>query len=347
MADVTILHWNIETFGPSRYTNNPNNNYIILYIASVIERTNSEIVCLVEIIYSVAVTIVGDLLDAVSRVQGLDPTNSPWRAVAFNNNFNHEGYVILYRTDKSFLPYSIVNAAAGANQTPAHGLANLDTAGNAVPFPTPHTPGGGRTPGFALFQTTDNNRFFSVLTYHAMFGQNTARGVQNVPRLAIIQQFGAGPTAIQTSLISGDFNVDYTTSPGDYANMLALPSTPATTQLTSIKNDPKSSDDPLSFRANAYDNIFQKTPVTARVGVVTDLMVESAVILPPAKPPPAAQPYVGYLVPVMASWEIQHITQHKILNPIVKLPPDSMDTAWDFVRECISNHYPVSVKVTI
>lgn len=155
-------------------------------------------------------------------------------------------------------------------------------------------------------------------------------------------------TAVNGCLIAGDFNVDFNLNPGDYANVLGLPSVNATAENTSLKdNPPLAINNPLDYRANAYDNIFQKPIGGAHAGFVTDLLVESAIVPAPALPPPAAQPYAGFLATCAANFDVAHIPNIRTQFPIAALPPTDMGTAWDFVREAISNHYPVRVTTTI
>jgi hypothetical protein len=349
MAVITTLHWNIETYGPGKWANG-NNVHMVNYIATLADHVDADIICLVEIKNSIAGLLPGMLATDINAIQGIAAANNPWRSVHINSGFNSECSMIMYRTDRNFLPYHLVNGT-GANVVPEHGPCMNDVAGNRIQFPSRMTAQGGRRPFYATFETTDTNNIFSVITYHAMYGAATPLGVNRLPSVDIITQFDDGPppTAIPSSLISGDFNVDYILYPGDYANMLALPSTDAVNEDTSLRNNPGPSNDPTTFRESAYDNVFQVTPVAANAGAVTDLMVESAVVpaVPAPPPPPAAQAHVGVLSAAAGAFVVANIGTRWIANAVAVVPPVNMDDAWSFVREAISNHYPVSVNTTI
>ncbi|MCO5950980.1 hypothetical protein [Mucilaginibacter flavidus] len=345
MANITLLHWNIETYGPAKYFNANNANFVN-YIARLVLNVNADIFAMVEVKNSTSLVVPPIISTAICALQGL--LFDPWRSVRVNSGYNNEAYIIMYRTDRNFLP--IDNALnTGANIIPDNGLGMDNVAGNRINFPSRHTAKGGRRPFYVTFETTDTNQRFSVISYHAMFGVATPYGIIRLPDLNYITEFDDG-TPIDASLISGDFNVDYNIDFAYYANMLALPTEEATNDNTSLKNNPLGGNDPATFLANAYDNIFQ-TVITGMTptGDVTNLMIESAVVNGPQPPPPAAQPHVGNLSAEAGAFNIAALNNYlaRIANPIVALPPVDMDTAWDFVREGISNHYPVAVTVTI
>lgn len=347
MANITLLHWNIETYGPAKYFNANNANFIN-YIARLVANVNADIFAMVEVKNSTSLLVPPLIATAINVIYGILPAANPWRSVRVDSGYNNEAYIIMYRTDRNFLPIDD-QQASGVNTIPDHGLGMDDVNGNRINFPSRYTARGGRRPFYVTFETTDTNQIFSVISYHAMFGNATPYGVIRLPDLNYITEFDDG-TPIDESLISGDFNVDYTVDFADYANMLALPTEEATNDDTSLKDNPAGGNDPATFMASAYDNIFQ-TVITgmAPTGNVVNLMVQSAVVPLPALPPPAAQPNVGNLSAQAGAFNIAALNNYlaRIATPIVALPPVDMNTAWDFVREGISNHYPVVTTVTI
>ncbi len=347
MAFITTLHWNLEDYGPTKW-GDANNHQFVQYIATVVNHVNADIFTMVEVKNSIAPNLIHSLAAEINTLQGIIAPN-PWRGVALHSGKNNEAYIVMYRTDRKFLPYSLTYAP-GAYVIPEFGLCDRRVNGTQIKFPSPDTPAGGRKPFYVIFQTTDTNKIFSVLSYHAMYGSKTQLGLHYLPHCKCVTQLDA-VTPIVASLLAGDFNVDFNDNHADYTSIIALPSHAATNEDTSLKNHPISSNNPLTFRANAYDNIFQKVPAAggiANPGQVIDLMVESSLVLVPQPPPPAAQPRTGYLSAVAGSFNVADIpNQAQLVNPLVNLPPNDMDTAWAFVRNAISNHYPVVVTTTI
>jgi len=346
MALVTLMHWNIETYGPAKYFNANNANFIN-YIAQLLVNEDVDIFAMVEVKNSTSLLVPPLLATAVNTLEGIAAVNNPWRHVRVNSNYNNEAYIIMYRTDRNFLPINLAQNT-GANVVPENGL-GMFTVNGPLQFPSRMTAQGGRRPFYATFQTNDMApNTFSVISYHAMYGAFTPLGIRRLPTLDAITEFSDG-TPIDASLISGDFNVDYNVNAADYANMLNLPTDEATDDDTTLKDNPAGGNNPATFMANAYDNIFQTTPGMAPTGEVINLMVESAVVVGPQPPPPAAQPHLGNLSAAAGAFNMAALNVYlaRIGNPIVALPPTDMDTAWDFVREAISNHYPVVVTVNI
>jgi hypothetical protein len=141
--------------------------------------------------------------------------------------------------------------------------------------------------------------------------------------------------------------VDFDPSPTWWYNdiLTDLPSTNATAQKTTLKTGGDGSSNPLAYRSMAYDNIFQKIPAggTARAGVVIDLMVQSSRLLAPIAPLPA---YNGNLSAAAGAFSIAHIPNKYAEDAVATVPTPTMQEAWAFVIEAISNHYPVAVRTT-
>jgi hypothetical protein len=353
MAAITMLHWNLEMFGPLKYGNGNKTNFIN-YIATVVSRENVDIFAMVEVKNSVAAAVASETGAAVYALQG--GAANPWRSVIIDSKKNSEAYIIMYRTDRNFLPVRITGTTVTSTATtvPDNGLGNASTGGGPLNFPSRHTNRGGRGSFYATFKTlnTDTNHTFSVVSYHAMFGPYTGDGVYRLPGLNYLFHFNdTAKTALYASLISGDFNMDFVSQAAYYGNMLALPSLQATNSGTSLKNDPGVSNDPAHFMANAYDNIFQKIPGVGAVpvGRTINLLRESAIVPTPALTPPAAPPGAGYLSAVANLYDLTVVNAKLsyVGDPILSVPPISMTTSWQFVREVISNHFPVIVTTTI
>lgn len=344
MADITLLHWNLETFSTKKL-NNGNGAAMINYIARVVRLAGvngANIVSLIELKNSAVDAIMAQLLPALDIAFGVPGANQ-WRSINVNSRKNNEAYVVLYRTGQGFTALAPYGAGLGAE--PISGLTNqtlvgTDPGGN-LPFNSSLTKTGGRTPYYVTFRT-DTFRNFSVVAYHTMFGYWRGRGVRNVGLLAQSRAVvDAGDTIeMDASFTSGDFNVDFDqATPGEYANLLALPATQSTNERTSLVNStpPNGYPNSTDYRANAYDNIFRYRRFggpPGGLGVVADLINASTTI-------PTGS---GLLVPEATAFQRLPIPLGHLIQNI---PPTDFEDAWHIVRHAVSNHLPVYVTMTI
>lgn len=343
MANITLLHWNLETFSTNKL-NNGNGAAMINYIARVIRLAGANIVSLIELKNSAVNAIMAQLLPALDIAFGVPGANQ-WRSLNVNSQKNNEAYVVLYRTGQGFTTLAPFGAGLGA--APISGLTNqtLDGFGNpggALPFNSSLTRNGGRRPYYVTFRTTDNFRIFSVVAYHTMFGYWRGSGVRNVGLLAQSRAIDdAGETIeMEASFTSGDFNVDFNAGASpDYQNLLNLPSAQATNERTSLVNTtpPDGYPNSMDYRVNAYDNIFcyQRyvwPPVVN--GQVADLISASTL----------APPGTGVLAPQIIAFMRGPIPLGYLIQ---RIPPDDFEDAWHIVRHAISNHLPVYVTLNI
>ncbi len=349
MADITLLHWNIEQLGDKKY-NNDNKLPLLYYIASIANGYNADIISIVEVKNAQSPWVINTLFSFL---------NGTWGAVKRNTRKNNEEYIIMYRTDRPFVPIAFLNGQVIDSAWPECALTDTDIYGNKIAFQSPKTPRGGRLPCYATFRTTDTNQRFSVLLYHGMYNsRQTFIGVENIARLSMVRQFngvgGAPAQPIQGSIISGDFNLDYNEYNDIYGPLLAFSSNAVDTDTTMVNKPPLTVNQPDSYRANAYDNVFQRPPQARPIvnrGKVVDLIVESAIINNnPSLVPPDAVNSNGPLAQAAGHFDLQIINQK--LNyvrdtPINQLPPIDVLSSWAFVREVISNHFPVISWTTI
>ncbi len=135
MAEVTILHWNIETYGPGKFTD-VNNQSFVNYIARLLYSTNTEIFSMIEVKNSISPVLPPLIADALNTTEGIAAAQKPWRWVRINSGYNNEAYIIMYRADRDFLPARSIGGAPGVNfgenVIPDHGLCRYDTAGLEV-----------------------------------------------------------------------------------------------------------------------------------------------------------------------------------------------------------------------
>lgn len=345
MANITLLHWNIQQFSNTKL-NNANGAALINYIAQIVAQSGANIVSLLELKNSAVNNILAQLIPAINLANGVGPPAlNQWRSISINSQKNNEAYVVLCQLGNNFVP--LTPAVGGVN--PINGLTNqtLNAAGNPagqLRFNSSLTKSGGRQPYYVTFRTTDTNNNFSIVAYHTMFGFWSGLGVRNIGQLAQSRAvLDAGVTVnMQASLTSGDFNVDFDPlAPGEYQNLLnAVPSSQSTNEKTSLVTNtpPGGYPNPMQYRANAYDNIFKYNAAglpPAGGGVVTDLIDDSTTIMGGGSG--LLQNEAGAFVrgPIQLGYLIQNI------------PPDDFEDAWHIVRHGISDHLPVHVTVAI
>jgi hypothetical protein len=344
LANITLLHWNIEQFSNNKL-NTANGAALINYIAAVVAHAGANIVSLIEVKNSAVNNIIAQLVPAINLANGQGPPlPNRWESVSINSQKNNEAYVILFQTGNNF--NWLLPVGAGG-PPPLNGLSNqalvAGAPGGALRFNSSLTTSGGRRPYYVTFRTSDTNNNFSIVTYHTMFGFWKGVGVRNVGLLAQSQAVDdAGATInMQASLTCGDFNINFNPAvPGDYNNLINMPSSYSTDQLTTLVNNTPPNGFPTSvqYRLNAYDNIFRFNTAGAppvNVGFVQDLIDDSTTIMGGGSGLFAAEAGAFVRGPIPQGHLIQNI------------PPDDFEDAWHIVRDGISNHLPVYVTMAI
>lgn len=334
MAAVTLLSWNIETYGPGKL-NNANGQALVNYIAQVISNAGANVVSLIELKNSAAAGIVALLIPAIDLANGHAAATN-WRSVIVNSRYNNEAYVLLYQLGNNFVP--IPPNGAGAAAPPVNGLTSHTAAGLVVLFPSRMTRFGGRKPFFAAFNATDTGNNFSVISYHVPFGIFTYRGVERVGQVGEVTQVndGAANHAMASTLICGDFNQAYNAAfPWPYTNLLALPSFAAIVANTSLVNGTPPGGYPTTagYYVNAYDNIFERNGGNVG-GTWVDLIMQST-----------TAPTGNAILQAQSGAFVRGPIQNG--GAIVNIPPQDFEDGWHIVRHGVSNHLPVWVTVNI
>lgn len=341
MAEITLLHWNLQQFSNNKL-NDDNGQALIDYIAAVVARSRANIVSLIELKNSAVDSIVSKLVPAINLANGVHPKLNKWSAIKMDSQKNHEAYVALYQLGNGFV---VLPPAIGVT-SPINDLTNQllrkGSPGGILFFNSSKTKRGGRKPYYVTFRTTDTKKNFSVLAYHTMYGIHSGQGVRSIGEIAQSRAIllAGVTTNMDASLTSGDFNVDFTEFPFDYKNLLSeVPSKQSTDEKTSLKSTTPPDGYPTSegYRSNAYDNIFKynrTTTPSAGGGVVTDLIYDSTV---KDKGSGRLAKHAGAFKrgPIQAGILIQNI------------PPKDFEDSWHIVRHAISDHLPVYVTVTI
>jgi hypothetical protein len=340
LANITLLHWNIQHFSNDKADDMVNGNALINYIAWVVAKSKANIVSILEIANSAVDNVTDRLMRAIDVANGDDPDNTQWRSIPIDSGKNHEAYVVLYRLGKNFKALT----AVGATDV-IRGLTNsarVDKPG-ALRFNSGKTTSGGRKPFYVAFETTDTKKKFTVVALHVMFSSVLSQiGVRNVALIAQNQAilYAGKKLDLDASLTAADFNVDFDFFfPGPYEGLIKLPSQYTTVEKTTLVKRTPPTPPPFShqYRANAYDNIFLykvKDPPLVPDGKVIDLLSEST-----TKPKGT-----GELTKQIEAFKADGITNGKAIQ---KIPPEDFEDAWHIVSEAISDHLPVFINIAI
>lgn len=192
MANVRIVSWNIEVYGPKKYGQTPNNVHIARLVARVIVESGAQIAVLQEVLTAVAPQVGFTIMDMIANYLPHQTWSYFWTVARPGGN--KESYVIIWRSDAGANIAEVANAAGlAANQFPNN-------------FSATH----GRRAAYKVFRTTDTGAYFAVTDYHAPANNNAVLGVESCALMAEIYSVTVGgvANAIQARLMAGDYNLD-------------------------------------------------------------------------------------------------------------------------------------------
>ena len=350
MANIRMISWNVQVFGPQKYARTPNNEGVIWVIARLIRRANANIVVLMELTSSVCEQICYSVNEAIQRQTG---NNWTYRAIPCRPTGDREAYGIFWQTDTNF---AVINDAHNVNNV---GLSSLQ-------FPNNFSAINGRRAAIANFRTTDTNVNFAVSVYHAPPNIRAIQGLEALaksPRIYFVDNAGVVQN-VPTRLLGGDYNLDITTVANyDWLEDPVPAPPPPTVVGEGAGTEPITLDEtevitltsgvnrwgpfPAGWSGNAYDylhlrldNIFVSSNVVSN-GRILD-MVE--LIMNPADS-------------IRAIVQNFHLTYPGTANPAFPnagiLPPplnvnlSHASCAWLLYRYAISDHYPLLAITTI
>lgn len=191
MANIRVLSWNIEVYGPTKFAITPNNVAVARFVSQTIQQSNANVVVLMElnsgVAQQIATTIELDIEAATG--QNWDTFVTPARPAG-----DVESYAFLWRTDAA-VNFAPIAAAAG--------LSNLN-------FPNNFSTTNGRRAAYTTFRTTDTMTNFAVSVYHAPPNNQAVLGVQQLastPALYAVTRNGAVENVNRRALC-GDYNMD-------------------------------------------------------------------------------------------------------------------------------------------
>jgi hypothetical protein len=195
MANIRLLSWNIEVYGPKKYGQTPNNVSIVSFIGRTIQQANANIVVLQELMSGVAWQICFSIAQEITNLTG-----NVWhfREVPARPGGDRESYGILWQGGGG--PNFAITVDGGGNQNIA--LSPLN-------FPNSFSDWNGRRPAIATFHTTDTMVNFAVYDWHAMPNNFAPLGLEasaRTPALYTVNNAGA-MQPVTGRMLAGDYNM--------------------------------------------------------------------------------------------------------------------------------------------
>ncbi|HKQ06435.1 MAG TPA: hypothetical protein VJ464_14970 [Blastocatellia bacterium] len=357
MPALTLLSWNIRTLGPSKvgefeaddrgrfvpYTGRrprpPQMSALLRTIGENVEMLGADIVSVLEVCGSTAAGFRKLFLRAVKKTTFVN-----WTVQLVPSNKN-DVYFIAYRRGRGF------DVLRDSNGQVVKGLTHKDIDGNDLNFASSTVGRGGRWPGYVAFRTTAGT-IFTVICYHACKGGNNQdNGIINIANVAPVRQIVVDgvDTPVPVSVVSGDFNVNYLTSPAAYTNVTnaaqgwaatpAVPFASGDNAKTSLVRDNPAAAAPtsLTFRVNAYDNIFAHNSALSE-GQVQDTINEFV-------NPVGGGGGLSSLQQCAGRFDINTLNARLAIRPqfgkVTTNPPTNVTDAWRIYYRIVSDHLPV------
>jgi hypothetical protein len=192
--------WNIQVYGPKKYSNqNGNNINVARFIAQVLASQNANVVVLQEIMAGVAQQVAFTIANEAAARMG-----APWNYTVIDARpgGDRESCVFLWRdSNDAAANFRPVLTAAG---NPAQGVPAND-------FPSKWAATGGRRAAYKVFRTNDTATNFVVTNYHAPANAFAGIGPDSVAamtELYSVTNMGA-VQPVPGRLLGGDWNLDY------------------------------------------------------------------------------------------------------------------------------------------
>jgi len=354
MASFNLLSWNIQILGPTKIGKDmepdpmstaPYNKpspaqkaALFQTIGETVAMLNADIVSILEVCSSTAGRFERLFLKSVEKA-----TRADWAVETVYSN-KSDVYFIAYRKNAGF------EVLLDKNGDPVKGLTHKDKDGKDLNFASSTVGRGGRWPGYVAFKTTAG-RIFTIICYHAcMGGNNQENGVINIANVAPVRQVDVDGvnTPVPVSIVSGDFNVDYTEDQDSYANVTdedegwadppAISYENGNEAKTSLKlNNPnEAAPTSLTFRNHAYDNIFAHGSDFTN-SEVQDMIAD---FVNPEEGEPESE-----LQACARKFNTKALNKRLKDRPnigrIQTRPPQNVTDTWRIYRRAVSDHLPV------
>jgi hypothetical protein len=352
VAQIRILSWNVQVYGPAKYSHPANGDRLVEFIAAVANYAQANLLVVYETMSSVAAQVTYSLTQGLAAAAG-----GNWDSYTTEARVNgdRESYGFYWNTGSGFVP------ALDFTNKRVMGLSALEFPNN---FSNTH----GRRAAYATFRTTDTNRYFTATAYHA---PPNARAIQGLQQLACMPQLYSAanvpaPANVDARLLCGDYNLDVNVQ-GEYAwltNNVPVPPPPAVwgqgagcvaatngdSELGSYQDAVKVwglpyanwSANPADYlRQLAIDNIFWASPAPGAVaGRVLDVLGQ--MMTPGTGIRQAAEQFA--LVLPAGGEAFPHAA---LIPPALNLSLAAAGCSFLLYRYAVSDHLPVLLWVSI
>jgi hypothetical protein len=358
MAQIRLMSWNIEVYGPNKYGNVPNRMNLVRFIARAVQQQNANLLVIQELMTSVAHQICFSVAQQLGTYTG-----HAWqyRDVVTRVAGDRESYGVFWRTDRNFGITQDGNAAE-----------NLVLSDNQ--FPNGFSPWNGRRPVIGVFRTTDTATNFAISSYHAPpRGNQAAQGVEPLATTTMLYSVDRNNhnENVDGRILAGDYNLGVTDDEFDWLTdpLPALPPPNAagegagTTPIVPTDgngpdythyarrggavrvwgpNMANWSANPVLYRDYQLDNSYYATPamIPGAAGGVVDLVAE---IMLPASP-------LRQIAQTFALTDGHGNRAFPLADTIpapLNVNLSTAPCAWLLYRYGVSDHLPVLNVVTI
>jgi hypothetical protein len=359
MARIRLLSWNIEVWGPKKYTNSVNKDRLAKFVAEVTDNVGADILVVMELMESVSTQIGVTLKDELEIVTGGDWNH--YIVHCRDADQERESYGIFWRVDNVQFEMTSRPWGDGTER-------NIVLSDQGFPCRlSPKT--GGRQAAIATFITNDvvPDRYFAVSVLHSVPDQALAPlaldALAKTPALYFVDDHNrVNQQGVDYRILAGDYNLDVN---NNYFNYLiaAVPEQPPPV----TNNDPNQNDEgagtapilPTNIPAN-FTHLYSWDRPPAPLPPVTagyrDMQLDN-IFYSSANPPLAASGVIDVLQLILNPGPLRNLANRfRRYNGTLPAFPHAQDipqpianadAAWAFCRYAISDHLPVFVDVTL
>jgi hypothetical protein len=355
MARVSLLSWNIQTYGPTKLYG-PNFKRLERFVTRTIVQHNANIAVLIELSLSTADEVCQTLCADLSSITG----GATWEYATISSMIGGggEAYGFLWRTGMNF---GIINGRDGQPYVRLSDQQFPDNRGQLF----------GRRAAIAAFRATDTNVTFVVSAYHAppgdQYGTYAYAGLEALAKTEGLYQLDmAGQMGQVTGrMLGADFNLDVNNEldyswltddvprnppparRGQGAGMTNI--TDARTHLISMQTGKSRWGDNISYWGtdeNDYielpiDNVFYRSPrAPNRAGGVIDLLQQ---VMTPQTP----LRIIAELFLTRNFGQPTFPNSHLLPASLTQGILNDVRGAWLLLNYAISDHFPVVAAIDI
>jgi hypothetical protein len=197
MANIKILAWNIQVYGPQKYAYSPNNTALIDFVSAVVNSVGANVLVLYETMTSLNEQICFNVNEGLAARTG---ATWDYGTVVAREGGDRESYGFFWNTNANFAP------ALDRAGSKVCGLADLQ-------FPNNFSPINGRRAAYFTFRSADTNQYFTTTAYHAPPNGRAIEGIEALAKMPQNYVVGNSRERVRSRLLAGDYNLDVNVQP--------------------------------------------------------------------------------------------------------------------------------------